>query len=173
VGVEDTVKECFFAKDNFKTQEPIPVYMFLNDVFTDVKTSSFHLRCQNNSQMTGQAMWYQVPSQWCVVCTIQNQPSAHLLKGLFDSRGMQTFINLHCLPAGDMSSALKTPMQGLTAAGPFTANHRVELKDILLPELSRSKQIDGHWAFDFDVPLEYIIVFGQDFLLKIGLDICF
>jgi hypothetical protein len=48
----------------------------------------------------------------------------------------------------------------------------VELKDTVFPEFSRSKWIDGQWAFIFYAPLQYDIIFGQDLLLKIRLDTC-
>jgi hypothetical protein len=49
----------------------------------------------------------------------------------------------------------------------------VELKVVVLPELSRAKYIDAQWAFVFDAPLQYNIMFGRDFSLKIELDTCF
>jgi hypothetical protein len=58
---------------------------------------------------------------------------------------------------------MKNPLQGVTAAGPFTASRMVELKDMVLPEFSRAKHIDGRWAFVFDALSQYDIVFGRDF----------
>jgi hypothetical protein len=41
-----------------------------------------------------------------------------------------------------------------------------DLEEIGLHEFSRSKQNDGQWAFIFDAPSQYVIVSGQDLLLK-------
>ncbi len=114
-----------------------------------------------------------VPSTIAVIRTIQGQASAELLKVLFDSGGTKTFINSKCLPRGATPSLLKNPLHGITAAGRLTANRVVLLKDIVLPEFSRSKKIDEQWAYVFDSDSHYDIVFGRDFLLNIGLDTCF
>jgi hypothetical protein len=94
-------------------------------------------------------------------------------KGLFDSGGTQTFVNSCCLPKGATPLVVKNPLQGLTAAGCFTASRMVELKDIVRSEFSRAKHINDQWAFVFDAPSQYNIVFSRDFLLKIGLDTSF
>ena len=96
-----------------------------------------------------------------------------MLKVLFDSGGTKIFINSKCLPKGATPSLLSQPLQGITAAGRLTANRAVHLRDLVLPEFSCSKKIDDQWAFVFDSDSHYDIVFGRDFLLKIGLDTCF
>jgi hypothetical protein len=111
-----------------------------------------------------------VPSSIAVARTIQGQKSAELLKVLFDSGGTKTVINSKCLPPGATPSLLKQPLQGITTAGRLTANRIVHLRDIVLPEFSRSKKIDDQWAYVFDSDSHYDIIFGCDFLLKIGLD---
>jgi hypothetical protein len=114
-----------------------------------------------------------VPSTIAVARTIQGQASAELLKVLFDSGGTVTFLNSRCLPKGATPSLLKNPLHGITAAGRLTANRMVSLKDIVLPEFSRSKKIDQQRAYVFDSDSHYDIVFGRDFLINIGLDTCF
>jgi hypothetical protein len=52
-------------------------------------------------------------------------------------------------------------------------NHAVLLRDIDLPKFSRSNKIDNQWAYVFDSNSHYDIIYGRDFLLKIGLDTCF
>ena len=114
-----------------------------------------------------------MPSSISISRTIQGQRSATLLKVLFDSGGTKTFINKRCLPKGATPTVLKTPLQGITAAGRLTANRAVLLRDIVLPEFSRSNKIDEQWAYVFDSDSHYDIIYGRDFLLKIGLDTCF
>ena len=114
-----------------------------------------------------------VPSTIAVARTIQGQTSAELLKVLFDSGGTKTFLNSKCLPKGATPALLKNPLYGITAAGRLTANRIVLLKDIVLPEFSRSKKIDEQWAYVFDLDSHYDIIFGRDFLITIGLDTCF
>ena len=111
-----------------------------------------------------------VPSSIAVARTIQGQSSAELLKVLFDSGGTMTFLNSKCLPRGATPSLLKNPLQGIIAAGRLTANRIVHLRDIVLPEFSRSRKIDDQWAYVFDSDSHYDIIFGRDFMLKIGLD---
>jgi hypothetical protein len=114
-----------------------------------------------------------VPSSISVARTIQGQRSATLLKVLFDSGGTKTFINKRCLPRGATPTLLKNPLHGITAAGRLTATRAVLLRDIVLPEFSRSNKIDDQWAYVFDSDSHYDIIYGRDFLLKIGLDTCF
>jgi hypothetical protein len=114
-----------------------------------------------------------VPSSVSVARTIQGQRSERLLKVLFDSGGTKTFINKRCLPRGATATLLKNPLQGFTAAGRLMANRAVLLRDIILPEFSRSNKIDKQWAYVFDSDSHYDIIYGRDFLLKIGLDTCF
>ena len=116
---------------------------------------------------------YVVPSSIAVVKTMQNQPSGRLLKVLFDSGGTKTFLNSRCLPKGATPTVMQQPLHGITAAGKFTANCMVGLKDIVLPEFSQTKRIDEQWALVFDSNSQYDIIFGRDFLLHIGLDTCF
>jgi hypothetical protein len=53
------------------------------------------------------------------------------------------------------------------------ANLAVLLHDLFLAEVNRSNKIDKQWAFVFDSDSHYDIIYGQDFLLIIGLDTCF
>jgi hypothetical protein len=73
-----------------------------------------------------------------VIQTIQGQPSAALLKVVFNSTGTKMFINSKCLPCGATPALLKTPLQGITAVGCLIANQIVHLKDSVWPEFSRS-----------------------------------
>jgi hypothetical protein len=113
------------------------------------------------------------PSSVLVAHTIQGQRSERLLKVLFDSGGTKTFINECCLPQGMTATLLKNLLQGLTADGRLMANRAVLLQNIVLPEFSRSNKINKQWAYVFDSDSHYDIIYGQDFLLKIGLDTSF
>jgi hypothetical protein len=66
-----------------------------------------------------------VPSSILFARTIQGQCSAVLQKVLFDSGGTKTFINKRCLPRGATPTLLKTPLQGITAAGRLTATNHI------------------------------------------------
>ena len=171
MGVEK-VDESFFEEDNFATDESTPIDMFLDDVFEDDEDFKFTPQAVPKQQPLNKPSDV-IPSSIAVVRTIQGQSSARLLKVLFDSGGTRTFVNSCCLPKGATPRVMEKPLHGVTAAGKFTANRMVELKDIVLPEFSRQKHIDGQWAFVFDAPSQYDVVFGRDFLLKIGLDTCF
>jgi hypothetical protein len=165
----EAVDKEFFAQDAYATDDSTPVDMVLDDDFEENEAFKFSPRVVPKQQPSERPSDV-VPSSIAVVRTIQNQASARLLKVLFDSGGTRTFVNAKCLPKGATPTVIRQPLHGITAAGRFTCNRMVELKDIVLPEFSRSKRIDGQWAFVFDAPWQYDIVFGRDFLLKIGLD---
>jgi hypothetical protein len=170
VGVE-TVEESFFADDeDFQPITKVDVY--LNDVFENNEDFKFSPQVVPKQQPKNIPTDV-VPSSIAVVKTMQNQPSGRLLKVLFDSGGTKTFLNSRCLPKGATPTIMTTPLHGITAAGRFTANRMVKLKDIILPEFSRTKRIDEQCALVFDSDSQYDIVFGRDFLLNIGLDTCF
>jgi hypothetical protein len=111
-----------------------------------------------------------VPSSISVACTIQGQHSATLLKVLFDSGGTKTFINKLCLPRG--ATPEESPPRNHSSWS-LMANRAVLLRNIVLPEFSRSNKIDNQWAYVFDSDSHYNIIYSRDFLLKTCLDTCF
>jgi hypothetical protein len=166
-----SVEESFFTDDN-GCQPVTKIDMFLDDVFEPDEVFKFSPQVVPKQQPRNRPTDV-VPSSIAVVKTMQNQQSGWLLKVLFDSGGTKTFLNSRCLPKGATPVMMQQPLVGLTAAGSFTANRMVRLKDIVLPEFSRTKRIDEQWALIFDSDSQYDIIFGRDFLLKIGLDTCF
>jgi hypothetical protein len=82
-----------------------------------------------------------VLSSIAVARTIQGQPSAELLKVLFDSGGTKTFLNSKCLPRGATPSVLKNPLQGITTAGQLTANTLCYCKISCYPNLVGLKKL--------------------------------
>ena len=47
------------------------------------------------------------------------------------------------------------------------------MKSIILPEFDQSKRIDSQQAFMFDSACYYDVIFGKDFLTKIGMEMSF
>jgi hypothetical protein len=53
--------------------------------------------------------------------------------------------------------------------GLLQTSQEVNLQEIMLPKFSRSCHIDNQHAFVFAGQCNYDIIFGQDFLCKIGM----
>ena len=60
-----------------------------------------------------------------------------------------------------------------TIAGQMNANQMVHLRDVRLPEFDKNRKISMQKALIFDGPCKYDIIFGADFLTKIGMDISY
>jgi len=111
-----------------------------------------------------------VPSSLLIAKSVQDLPFAKPLKVLFDTGSDISFINTSCLPQGTKPRILNEERHGLTAAGTFSSARLVTLKEILLPEFSRTKCID-QWDFSlFDAPCPFDILLGRNFLRKLKID---
>ena len=108
-----------------------------------------------------------------IACTINGKTSYWLLNVLFDSGGTATTINERALPKGCVPNMLKVPIVSQTIQGIYTTKRKVELDSLILPEFEKNLQIDSQSALVFSGESRYDIIFGQDFLSKIGMIIDF
>jgi hypothetical protein len=90
------------------------------------------------------------------------------LRALFDGGSNTTFLHEGCLPPG-ATPKLTRGCSGQTLASLRHTNRLVELKELVLPEFSRSSCVGFQSAFVFKGQCNYDIIFGQDFLRKIGI----
>ena len=60
-----------------------------------------------------------------------------------------------------------------TLAGHINVNTMVKLWDLRLPEFNKNMSIESHNALVFDTPCRNNIIFGIDFLNKVGMKINF
>ena len=60
-----------------------------------------------------------------------------------------------------------------TLAGRMTVNTMVKLRNLRLPEFNKNMSIECHNALVFGTPCRYDIIFGTDFLNKVGTKINF
>ena len=60
-----------------------------------------------------------------------------------------------------------------TLAGKMTVNAMVKLRDLWLPEFIKNMSIESHNALVFDTQCRYGVIFGTDFLNKVGMKINF
>ena len=60
-----------------------------------------------------------------------------------------------------------------TLAGKMTVNTMVKLRDLRLPKSNKNTSIESHNALVFDTPFRYDIMFGTDFLNKVGMKMIF
>ena len=111
-----------------------------------------------------------VPSSLLIAQSVQNIPFARPLKILFDTGSDISFINSSCLPKGTVPRILATSSRGLTAAGLFSSKRLVTLKEIVLPEFTRSKHISAWDFYLFDAPCPYDILIGREFLNTLKID---
>eukprot|EP00957_Ditylum_brightwellii_P136042 10374793-Ditylum_brightwellii.AAC.1 len=82
---------------------------------------------------------------------MQHVESRRLLKALYDSGGSCTMIHTRALPVGITPLLTEGGGQTMqTITGAFTMNRKVQVSEILLPEFSKTKQVDGIAAHVFD-----------------------
>ena len=73
-----------------------------------------------------------------------------------------------------MQGKLLSESKGMNAlAGRMVANIMVKLRDLRLPEFNKNMSIESHNALVFDTPCRNNIIFGIDFLNKVGMKINF
>ena len=60
-----------------------------------------------------------------------------------------------------------------TLAGRMAVNTMIKLRDLRLPEFKKNMSIESHNALVFDRPCRYAVIFGTDFLNKVGMKINF
>ena len=99
---------------------------------------------------------------------IHGKPNTRLLRVLLDSGGSSTIINRRILPKGCVPMTCKT-FSTKTAAGPFTMNQRLTMKDITLPEFNTNVNIETLNVYVFNQPdCAYDVICGRDLLSLAG-----
>ncbi len=115
-----------------------------------------------------------IPTTIIIPTTIQQLPNEKLLCGLFDTGGSTTLINRRVLPSGLQLKGNAPTFKATTAAGEVTMTEQVTLQNVLLPEFSRSFQLDAVQAYVFDAPQsQYDVIFGRDILQQMKLDVSY
>ena len=99
--------------------------------------------------------------------------SRKFLKVLLDSGSVTTLINKSALPKGVQGRTLNESKGMNTLAGRMTVNTMVKLRDLRLPEFNKDMSIESHKVLVFGTPCRYDIIFGTDFLNKVGMNIKF
>ena len=97
-----------------------------------------------------------------VVDTIHNHESTKLLRVL---------INRRVLPKGVIPMGLKGKMRMNTLAGTYESEGEVYIKGLRLPELDKSRTVEGQRALVFDADCRYDVILGNDFINRVGIDI--
>jgi len=103
----------------------------------------------------------------------EKNSSDKLLRVLFDSGSRRTMIHQRALPKGAVPQLLEKPTEMSTLAGTHTVKGAVRMKQIHLPELDKSRIIDGQDCLVFNSDCRYDMILGQDFLRKTGIDLRF
>jgi len=113
----------------------------------------------------------ETPASVCTASTIGAVQSKRVLRVLFDSGATKTMIKISVLPRGAKPSKLNTSNVIKTLAGTFAAADTIPLRDIRLPEFDKNRRIEEQKALVFDTTCCYTIIFGTDFLSKVGINI--
>jgi hypothetical protein len=114
---------------------------------------------------------YLTPTSIAVVDTISSLRSCTLLKILFDPGSTSTLISCKCLPRHCKSCAITNEHQIYTLAGTCSTKQMVVMKKIRLPEFNKNNVVEEQKALVVDGECKYNVIFGTDFLSKIGIDI--
>ena len=113
----------------------------------------------------------ETPATIAITNTIGTINSRKFLKVLLDSGSMVTLIHKRALPKGVQGKLLTEAKKMTTLAGSMSASRMVKLRDLRLPEFSKNMNIEEHKSLFFDTPCRYDIIFGSDFLTKVGMKI--
>jgi len=104
------------------------------------------------------------PPQGSVFKNIQNIKSDRMLVCLFDSGASDTIIKRSCLP-DSVTPKILTTIQSSTLTGKQEIKSYVELRNIVLPEFSRSYKISFAKAYVVNSEhFNHDIIIGRDFL---------
>ena len=106
-----------------------------------------------------------------VVDTIHNHESTKLLRVLFDPGGSRTTVHRRALPKGVNPMGLNSKTRINTLAGIYESGGEVYTKGLRLPELDKSRSVEGHHALVFDADCRYNVILGNDFTNRVGIDI--
>ena len=137
--------------------------MFI-DHYMNIPVPKASLTSQPKSSLT--------PASLLVARTIQEVASGKVLRVLFDSGASHTLIHRSALPPACQPHQMNS-VQTKTAAGNFAIDQSVVLKNLYLPEFSKTKKMNSVKAFVFQAPCSYDIILGRDFLSDMGLLIDF
>jgi hypothetical protein len=149
------------------------VNTFLNVEFTDLLHDTFPLQANTKSASPKEAEKAQedgslpplvsvsspssspsssvptCPATVAVVHSIQGHHSNKPLSALVDTGSTSTHISASSLPKGVTPLRLLRPVRGSTLAGTIESYGYIQLKDITLPELDPSRQIESLLAYIF------------------------
>lgn len=113
------------------------------------------------------------PITIAVVDTIGLVKSRRLLKVLLDPGLSGTMIKESVIPKEVRPVSPSRDKTIKTIAGKMEARQMVHLRGVRLPEFDKNRKINKQKALVFSNECRYDIVFGVDFLTKIGMDISY
>jgi hypothetical protein len=117
---------------------------------------------------------YITPAIIVLPLSIQGIKNNYMFKSLLDSGSTHTLINRQRLPEQVHPRRSNELIINATIIGEYEIQEKVLLKDVALPEFSKSVKIDEMEAFVFDNPSSiYDIILGRDFLKITGIDLSF
>ena len=168
---EDTIQSTDSTRSNSldlssyddATHAPNDIDIEIYNVTEDV---TYHIplpKCKRTATET--------PTTICTAKTIGSVRSHKILRILLDSGSRKTLIKRSALPRGTKPKKLSTTKTLTTLAGNVAAAEIVTLRDIRLPEFDKNRRIEEQKALVFDAPCRYDIIFGTDFLTKVGINI--
>jgi hypothetical protein len=106
--------------------------------------------------------------------SVQGVKNNYRFKCLLDSGSTHTLINRQRLPKGVNPQKNDTLIINTTIIGEYKIDEKITMKDIALPEFSKSIRINETKAFIFDNPSSvYDMILGRDFLKTTGIDLSF
>jgi hypothetical protein len=143
-------------------------YIFADDVCTNLEQISAKeaMDITSNKNIPKQL----TPVTIMVVDTISSVKLRLLLKVLLDSGSTTTMINRKCLPRNCQMCKISNIRKIGTLAGSYTSSEMVVLRNLRLPELDNSCNVDQQKALIFDSEsCRYDVILGADFLSKTGI----
>lgn len=158
VGINNYRQNMLYTNtSSLTTSYPLEIYMMMT--------------AQAGKSVVGDASPDLLPASVAVFGHIQQVKSTHLYHVLFDSGGSHTMFNKRALPPNVVPTY--TTGTSITVSGSLKSSSMVMLKDILLPEFSRSRKVDltlSATIFD-NKNVQFDCIFGRDFLNTVGIDI--
>ena len=168
---EDTIQSTASTKSNSLDQSSYDDATHAhNDVVIEIynynvtEDMTYHVplpKCKRTATET--------PTTICTAKTIGAVKSHKILRILLDSGSRKTLIKRSALPRGTKPKKLSKTKTLTTLAGNVAAAEVITLRDIRLPEFDKNRRIEEQKALVFDAPCRYDIIFGTDFLTKVGM----
>jgi hypothetical protein len=113
-----------------------------------------------------------IPVLLVLADTVQSKQQRKPMSALLDSGSTVTWVKRSALPKGAVPYRAPS-IKSTTLAGTFESSFMVNISDVMFPEFSRSRRMNGFQARVIETNRKYDIILGRQELTKFAIDLSF